>query len=193
MNIADRIQNLRKTKGLSQEQLADAVGVSRQAISKWESEQNVPDIDKIIALSDYFNVTTDYILNGIERPDEEKKVNWEKTLPIVATCLNYVGFIIMLFDAFFTWNMRPFAMTNGMVISKIVSVVFMVLGTTVFYLVLDNNKYEKIRKFLMINIFSYSIIVSMIIYFLDIPYLWRVISYIIVVFITEVILIKKRR
>ncbi len=99
----------------------------------------------------------------------------------------------MLFDAFFTWNMRPFAMTNGMVISKIVSVVFMVLGTTVFYLVLDNNKYEKIRKFLMINIFSYSIIVSMIIYFLDIPYLWRVISYIIVVFITEVILIKKRR
>ena len=37
MNIADRIQNLRKTKGLSQEQLADAIGVSRQAVSKWES------------------------------------------------------------------------------------------------------------------------------------------------------------
>lgn len=67
MNIADRIQNLRKTKGISQEQLADAVGVSRQAVSKWESEQNVPDVDKIILLSDYFNVTTDYVLNGIEK------------------------------------------------------------------------------------------------------------------------------
>lgn len=193
MNIADRIQNLRKTKGISQEQLADAVGVSRQAVSKWESEQNVPDVDKIIALSDYFNVTTDYILNGIENSCENKKIHWEKILPIVATCFNYVGFIIMLFDAFLTWNVRPFAMTNGMVISKIVSVVFMVLGTTAFYLGSDNNKYEKIRKFLMVNIFSYAIIVSMLIYFLDIPYLWRMISYIVVVFITEVVLLKKKK
>ena len=39
MNVADRIQNLRKIKGISQEQLAEAIGVSRQAVSKWESEQ----------------------------------------------------------------------------------------------------------------------------------------------------------
>ena len=48
MNIADRIQCLRKNKGLSQEELADKVGVSRQAVSKWESEQSTPDIEKII-------------------------------------------------------------------------------------------------------------------------------------------------
>ena len=40
MNLADRIQNLRKSKGLSQEELADRVGVSRQAVSKWESEES---------------------------------------------------------------------------------------------------------------------------------------------------------
>lgn len=45
MNIADRIQTLRKTKGLSQEQLADAIGVSRQAVSKRESEQTTPDLE----------------------------------------------------------------------------------------------------------------------------------------------------
>ena len=66
MNIADRIQNLRKAKGISQEDLADKVGVSRQAVSKWESEQSVPDLDKIIIMSEYFDVTTDYILKGIE-------------------------------------------------------------------------------------------------------------------------------
>lgn len=66
MNIADRIQTLRKTKGLSQEQLADAVGVSRQAVSKWESEQTTPDLEKIILMSELFEVTTDYILKGIE-------------------------------------------------------------------------------------------------------------------------------
>jgi transcriptional regulator with XRE-family HTH domain len=50
MNVADRIQNLRKMKGISQEELADKVGVSRQAVSKWESEQSTPDIEKIIIM-----------------------------------------------------------------------------------------------------------------------------------------------
>lgn len=75
MNIADRIQSLRKSKGISQEQLADAVGVSRQAVSKWESEQSIPDLEKVIIMSNYFGVTTDYILKGIEpiELDETKK------------------------------------------------------------------------------------------------------------------------
>ena len=77
MTLADRIQQLRKQKGISQEELADRVGVSRQAVSKWESEQSVPDMDKIILLSDYFEVTTDYLLRGIEPvpPAEEKKAD----------------------------------------------------------------------------------------------------------------------
>ena len=44
MTLADRIQTLRKSKGISQEDLADQVGVSRQAVSKWESEQSIPDL-----------------------------------------------------------------------------------------------------------------------------------------------------
>ena len=66
MNIADRIQYLRKQKGYSQEELADKVGVSRQAVSKWESEQSTPDLEKVIVMSELFEVTTDYILKGIE-------------------------------------------------------------------------------------------------------------------------------
>jgi len=66
MTIADRIQSLRKQKGMSQEELADAVGVSRQAVSKWESEQATPDLDKVVIMSDIFDVTTDYLLKGIE-------------------------------------------------------------------------------------------------------------------------------
>ena len=55
MTIADRIQSLRKAKGISQEELADKIGVSRQAVSKWESEQSSPDMEKVILLSDYFD------------------------------------------------------------------------------------------------------------------------------------------
>ena len=66
MKISDRIQSLRKSKGMSQEEFADAVGVSRQAVSKWESEQATPDIDKVIIMSDLFGVTTRCLLQAIE-------------------------------------------------------------------------------------------------------------------------------
>lgn len=73
MNIADRIQLLRKAKGISQEELAQRIGVSRQAVSKWESEQSLPDIDKIVLLSDYFETTADYLLKGIEPKKESRR------------------------------------------------------------------------------------------------------------------------
>lgn len=66
MNLSDRIQALRKANGMSQEELADRMGVTRQAVSKWESEQSMPDLDKVIALSEIFEVTTDFLLKGIE-------------------------------------------------------------------------------------------------------------------------------
>ncbi len=102
MNIADRIQNLRKAKGISQEELADKVGVSRQAVSKWESEQSVPDLDKIIIMSEYFDVTTDYILKGIE-PAAHKQgthaVLTSRILYIASTAFLAIG----LFCAFGAW------------------------------------------------------------------------------------------
>lgn len=79
MSIAERILTLRKSKGMSQEQLAEAMGVSRQAVSKWESEQASPDLDKIITMSEIFGVTTDYLLKGIE-PEKEAEKPEEKKL-----------------------------------------------------------------------------------------------------------------
>ena len=97
MSIAYRIQNLRKIKGISQEELADKVGVSRQAVSKWESEQSCPDLEKIILLSDYFDVTTDYLLKGIEpQPDAQTKKEKEdaKIYSAVGTAFNFIGLVI---------------------------------------------------------------------------------------------------
>ena len=64
MNISDKILKLRKEKGMSQEMLAEALGVSRQSVSKWESGTALPDTDKIIAMSELFGVSTDYILKN---------------------------------------------------------------------------------------------------------------------------------
>ena len=103
MNMADRIQYLRKTNGISQEELADKVGVSRQAVSKWESEQSLPDLGKIITMSDYFGVTTDYILKGIEPVTDKEQKSSEltsKILYIASTAFVAIG----LFSAFAGWH-----------------------------------------------------------------------------------------
>lgn len=71
MALADNIIKLRKQAGWSQEALAAHIGVSRQSVSKWESGQSTPDIEKIVLLADVFAVTTDALLKG--RPDIDMK------------------------------------------------------------------------------------------------------------------------
>lgn len=95
MTIADRIQSLRKAKGISQEELADRIGVSRQAVSKWESEQSSPDPEKIILLSDYFDVTTDFLLKGIEPAKEVRERNGQDAgiYAAVGTAFNFIGLV----------------------------------------------------------------------------------------------------
>lgn len=74
MILADKITDLRKKNGWSQEELANQLGVSRQAVSKWESASSIPDLDKIVKMSIIFGVSTDYLLKDSleERRDTEE-------------------------------------------------------------------------------------------------------------------------
>lgn len=63
MKLCDKILDLRKKQGLSQEQLAEQLNVSRQAVSRWESGAALPDAINVLQLSDLFGVTTDYLLH----------------------------------------------------------------------------------------------------------------------------------
>ena len=70
MILADKIIDLRKKAGWSQEELADKLGVSRQSVSKWEGAQSIPDMNKILQLSELFGVSTDYLLkDSLEAPE----------------------------------------------------------------------------------------------------------------------------
>ena len=145
MNIADRIQQLRKSKGLSQEELADKIGVSRQAVSKWESEQSTPDIEKIILLSDYFETTTDYLLKGIE-PSNEFEKKWSAMFFSAAgTIANAIGLI----SAIVVWveQQRVYAVGIGLII--------MLLGTGIFLtgqFISAREKTRAKRFFMLINV-----------------------------------------
>ncbi len=146
MNIADRIQNLRKSKGISQEELADKMGVSRQAVSKWESEQSMPDLDKVIIMSDYFEVTTDYLLKGIENEKQAKEKTVDAILfVIIATVFNLIGLLL----ASAVWYEEQVAM------AIVIGLIFMALGCMVFGIGLvcsTTNQKKAKRTFWTINI-----------------------------------------
>ena len=123
MTIADRIQTLRKSKGMSQEELADAAGVSRQAVSKWESEQSTPDLDKVVILSEIFDVTTDYLLKGIEPVETtdhktmadvvDQKILTEKNGKRAKSILKWVLIILGAFLAIDFISMLIYFLVNG--------------------------------------------------------------------------------
>ncbi|HIY29410.1 MAG TPA: helix-turn-helix domain-containing protein [Candidatus Mediterraneibacter intestinipullorum] len=71
MILADKIAELRKKNGWSQEELAGQLGVSRQSVSKWESASSIPDLDKILKMSEVFGVSTDYLLKDSNEPEGE--------------------------------------------------------------------------------------------------------------------------
>ena len=62
MSLSEKLQTLRKENGLSQEELAEKLGISRQAVSKWESGQSTPDLNKLIVISKLYNVTIDSLV-----------------------------------------------------------------------------------------------------------------------------------
>ena len=68
MELYERLQELRRARGFSQEELADRLGVSRQAVSKWENGQGKPELDNVVRLAEIYGVTTDYLLAGKAAP-----------------------------------------------------------------------------------------------------------------------------
>lgn len=81
--LSEKIYSLRKKKGLSQEELAFQLDVSRQAVSKWESGASVPESSKLIALSEYFNVSVDYLIKdkAEEIPENSEKEEEKRETP----------------------------------------------------------------------------------------------------------------
>ena len=79
MNFNEKLINLRKTKGMSQEELGAELKVSRQTISKWESGQSYPDFQRLVLLSDYFGLTLDELVKDIDVQEvRDKNISNEK-------------------------------------------------------------------------------------------------------------------
>lgn len=100
MTFGEKLQALRKAQGWSQEELAQRINVSRQALSKWESGTSVPDTENVVALSRLFGVSTDYLLlDERKAPGHVPGVAWPKPRKclLAAAIVGAVGAVALRF------------------------------------------------------------------------------------------------
>lgn len=168
MILADKIIELRKKSGWSQEELAEKVHVSRQSVSKWEGAQSVPDLEKIILLSQIFGVSTDYLLKDemeeqdyvpstdVETDENVRKVSMEeasaflitkeKTTNMVATgvslCVLSPVILLMLMGASELGKL-PISENAASGIGIIVLLFMVIVAVAMFvYVGMQTGKYE---------------------------------------------------
>lgn len=83
MNFNEKLIELRKAKGLSQDELGQRIGVSRQTISKWELAQSYPDFQRLVLLSDYFGLSLDALVKDIDVQDVRQKNQSEQQIGVI--------------------------------------------------------------------------------------------------------------
>ena len=94
--LSEKLYKLRKNSGLSQEQLAEKLNVSRQAISKWESGTAVPESEKLVTISNYFGVSVDYLLKDEEEKAKDADSNVEENPKMIAGIIICIAGIISM-------------------------------------------------------------------------------------------------
>ena len=113
MELSEKLQELRKQKGLTQEELAEILYVSRTAVSKWESGRGYPNIDSLKAISKLFSVTIDELLSGDELLSiaEEENKNKENSIRNLVFGLLDISIVMLLFLPFFAQRDSDFIKT----------------------------------------------------------------------------------
>ena len=160
MEFNEKLQNLRKSKGLTQEELADALYVSRTAISKWESGRGYPSIDSLKDISKFFSVSIDDLLSGeklLSLAEKENKSNIRNICDLLFGIVDLCSFILVVLplypntiDGFvYSVNLLNYTQTTTLNITScwIVFMSLVIVGTV--KVILTRIKAEKYSKILM--------------------------------------------
>lgn len=134
MSLSDNLRALRKQKGYSQEQLAERLNVSRQAVSKWESDNGYPEMESLIILSDLFECTIDDLLkNDLTQHNPTAKQAYDKHYSLIAKAYTFgvvsilLGVCAYLFaEIYFSEN------TKSEFIGEIIFLFFVLIGVITF-------------------------------------------------------------
>ncbi|ABK84921.1 DNA-binding protein [Bacillus thuringiensis] len=105
MSLGEQLKKLRESKGFSQEDVAKKIGVTRQAVYKWENDKSCPDIDNLILLSEMYNVTLDELIKGNQNIKEKIHINEEdEDFEKENEFGFYIGFGLLIMSAFIDYE-----------------------------------------------------------------------------------------
>ena len=156
MKFGDKLILLRKKKGLSQEDLAEKLGVSRQSVSKWESNNTYPETDKIIQICNIFDCSMDDLINDkvtdINQASRKNKINWNDTkesfLDFITKTINMfsqmnftTGFKCLLEIAIIAFFLYIFGLFICNTASHIFRSIFIFINSTIAFRIESNTKF----------------------------------------------------
>ncbi len=144
MKLGERLYNYRKKIGLSQEDMASKLNVTRQTVSKWETDQTLPDLDKIESICELFNISTDELLKG--RKEEVNTLNItenkkQKALVISGSILLYFIAIIWIILSATFLNIN-----EGIMVSIFMLIIGLSTVNMVYYFISNSNMKKSKEK-----------------------------------------------
>lgn len=140
MNIGEKLMNLRKEKHLSQEEVADRLNVTRQTVSKWETDQSTPDFDKIVPLCELYGITADELLTGIKKEMKIEEQKSDHNLRRIKRAKG-IGIAVFLYFVSIAWIMItiPVMMMNPIVSS---SIFLLICGVATYIIIYTSIVYK---------------------------------------------------
>lgn len=157
MEFHEKLQELRKSRGLTQEELAEALFVSRTAISKWESGRGYPSIDSLKEISKFFSVTIDDLLSGeklISIAEKENKSNIQNICDMLFGIVDILSLILVILPLYpnpkdgYIYSVNLFVYTETTTFNLWVYWILYIslIGIGVVKVILNQMKMEKGRK-----------------------------------------------
>lgn len=157
MEFHEKLQELRKSRGLTQEELAEALYVSRTAISKWESGRGYPSIDSLKGIATYFSVTIDELLSGeklLSIAEKENKSNIQKMCDLLTGMADICVFMLIVLPLYpktvagYIYSVNLFAYTEITALNRIIywSMFGSLIACGIIKILLVKLKVEKGRK-----------------------------------------------
>ena len=149
--FSQNLQKLRASKNISQEQLADKIGVSRQSVSAWESGKSSPELEKLVAISNLFNVSLDELTGEIStKKIDFDKEDYNKTYRKIAIIRSlgifilFLGITLATFSSGYDFKMRQSLLSDSMpdfsILSSIVLMLSLAIAVPLFILARNFDK-----------------------------------------------------
>ena len=181
-----KIYQLRKKKNLSQEDLASVLNVSRQTISKWETGDSNPDLDKIVPLCNFFDISTDEFLKGKDIVYERKLTNEKKKNKALTFSLCLIIFAVMII---LIMLLDQTEVNEGIIGSIIMFGITLIGVLLIYYFVSTPNEQEKIKdkKGKIIN--KVIFLLTIIIYFV-VSFIWNAWAVSWIIFIVGILMMQ---